>query len=731
MRKRGEERTQKSGRHDVGTRVFFLIWSVLFSFFAILPAGLGRVSAQSGNPPGSSIPLGEDAVLYQKAVKSFDRGDMEHARKWIRKILMQHPRSVKIGPARLLLGRIESRSARDANLGKTSRNRALRQAIRLYWQAHDANPPGWDRGRVAYRMGELMDRMGFFAEARGYLELSVREAPGGPRFFDSRILLAEILRKEGHPGQAQRVIERLSSRVDLEHPGNRSMILPLLYEGARIKIDLGDVKNAGDLLEKALSLDGSYPYKHPEDLFVLATYADREGHNRRAFALYRNFLRFGSASPLVPEALYRMALLSGRMGKEASAQARLLELIHEYPSSEWADRGRLEVAHIAGKRLSQKFPPGQPHSRSALDQKIERLLAVNLRRGSVSSRVMSLSMTAPLLARRSQWREALKNLHRISIDTDPKSPDGQRLAGLETALVTGWIIRQSEPFRPDRIVRIVQDYGYALKRGIRDPRATLFEIAAQKEMPRVYELEGKAQDALGHPDRALKWYRKGLQIAGLAWRARILGDLVRIQEKTGDLGQAWADGQTLLLDLPPHSPDRPVWMGRLARLARRRGENQREADLLRQRVRAYPEDSSTGRSLVRLFVLDRKDGNASQAEKDARLAKVFLDDSRDPADRKALGGLLYHWGKWERDIHHPQRAYRLLESFVESFPQDPRSGWALYQLGNIALALGDAGKARDWFLKVTRAESGSPLGKVARERARGIRLKQEMALRGY
>lgn len=731
MRQRAKEGNPKPVQKNVRTIGLFLASSALFLFFFLVPPPTVRVFAKTGKPAVSPIPIGEDAVLYQKAVESFDRGDMAQARKRVRKMLKQHPRSVKIGPAWLLLGRIESRAARDVLLPKTSRNRALRQALRLYWRAHDANPSGWDRGRVAYRMGELMDRMGFFAEARGYLELSVREAPEGPRFFDSRILLAEILRKEGHPGLAARVIGRLSARVDLTYPGNTSMILPLLYERSRIDMALGKVKDAGSLLKKALALDGSYPYKHPDDLFVLATYADREGHNRRAFALYRNFLRFGSESHLVPEALYRMALLSGRMGKESSAQARLLELIHEYPSSEWADRGRLEVAHIAGSRLSKTILPGQSHSRSALDRKIERLLEVNLRRGSVSSRVMSLSLTAPLLARRGQWREALSKLHRISIDADPTSSDGQRLAGLETALVTGWIIRQSEPFRPDRIVRIVRDYGYALQGGIRDPRATPFEIEGQKAMPRVYELEGKAQEALGHPKQALDWYRKGLRIAGLSWRARILGDLVRLQEKTGDLGQAWADGQNLLLDLPLHSPDRPVWMGRLARLARKRGEVRREAVLLRQRIREYPEDSSTGRSLVRLFVLDRADENPLQAEKDARLAKIFLDDSRDPADRKALGKLLYHWGKMERNLHHPRRAYRLLASFVDGFPQDPRSGWALYQLGNLALVLGDAGKARDWFLKVTREEAGSPLGKVARERARGIRLKQEMAQRGY
>ena len=702
---------------------------------AVLLFFLSAFFPGKAQPSGSSsvlrIPLGSDAILYHKALQFFSQGDYPRSRKYARRILAEHPHSVETGPAWLLLARIQARSAEERARSRKERYRAMRQALRFFWRAHDALPHGWDQGRVSYRMGRMMDKMGFYPEAKGYLELSVREAPSGPRFFSSRLLLAEILRKEGHIRQARRVVDRLASRMELENPGRKATMLPLLYERARIALDQDRVPEAGSFLTRALALDGVYPYKHPEDLFTLALYADRKGHHRRAFALYREFRRFGSESPLVPEALYRMGILSGKLGKPRSMEARLLEVVHEYPTTRWADRARLEIARLEGAREQGRFSPGQSHRKSPLDKKIERLLEVNLINGSVSSRVLSLSLTAPLLARRGQWEEALRTLHRIQSDTDPGSPEGLRLSGLETALVSGWILHQKDPFHPGRIQKIVASYGYALNPEIRDPRPTPFEIEGERDVPEAYRLEGKAFARSGDTVSAIRWYRKTLKVAGLNVRVRTLRDLVRLETTKGDLSGAWADGQTLLAALPSSSPDRPVWMGRLAVLARKMGEPHLEETLLREKIRDYPQDDSSGRTLVRLFAIDRKGGDTARAEKDANLARVFLDDARDPDDRKALGSLLYRWGKMERDLHHPERAYRLLEAFQRTFPEDPRRGWALYQLGNLALVLGDPEKARHWFLKVARKESGSSLGRVARERAQGIRLEQDMAARGY
>ena len=719
-------KTGLKGKYRKNVRgVGLALFLIVSAFF---PMGAHPETVPTSSSP---LPLGADAVLYQKAVQSFSRGDFSHSRKFLKEILANHPQSVEMGPSWLLLARIKSRSGENLARSPKIRDRAMRQALRLFWKAHDALPAGWDQGRVSYRMGRMMDRMGFYPEAKGYLELSVREAPYGPRFFSSRLLLAEILRKEGHIRQAKRVVDRLSSRMELEHPGNGATTLPLLYEQARIDLDQEDVHAAGNLLTQALSLDGSYPYKHPEDLFVLALFADRKEHNRRAFALYREFRRFGSESPYVPEALYRMAVLSGKLGKPSSMEARLLEVVHEYPSSRWADRARLEIARLQGTREQQRYYPGKSHRKSPLDKKIERLLDVNLKNGSVSSRVLSLSMTAPLLASRGQWVEALRTLHRIQSDTDPGSPEGLRLSGLETALVAGWILHQKDPFRPDRIRKIVRSYGYALKTDIRDPRPTPFEVAGEKAVPEAFHLEGMALAKKGDKVSAIRWYRKTLRVAGLDGRVRVLEDLVRLEKKDGNFSGAWIDGQTLLQDLPPVSVDRPVWMGRLARMARRMGDTGKEEALLREKVREYPQDDSSGRTLARLFGIDLDRGNSGQAGLDARLARIFLEESRDPEDRKALGNVLYRWGKMERDLHHPERAYRLLESFQTAFPEDPRSGWAAYQLGNLSIVLGRPKKAHDWFLKVAQDEAGSSLGKVARERAQGIRLEEDMAARGY
>ena len=719
----------------MGPRRFEHVRKTGFWTAVVLLLFLSALSAGKAQPSDASsvlrIPLGSDAILYHKALHFFSQGDYPRSRKYARRILREHPHSVETGPAWLLLARIQARLAEDRARSRKERFRAMRTALRFFWRAHDALPHGWDQGRVSYRMGRMMDKMGFYPEAKGYLELSVREAPSGPRFFSSRLLLAEILRKEGHIRQARRVVDRLTARMELENPGRKDTTLPLLYERARIALVQDRVPEAGRDLTRALALDGAYPYKHPEDLFTLALYADRIAHPRRAFALYREFRRFGSESPLVPEALYRMAILSGKLGKPLSMEARLLEVVHEYPTTRWADRARLEIARLEGAREQDRFSPGQPHRKSPLDKKIERLLEVNLKNGSVSSRVLSLSMTAPLLASRGQWEEALRTLHRIQSDTDPGSPEGLRLSGLETALVSGWILHQKDPFHPGRIQKIVRSYGYALKPVIRDPRPTPFEIEGEGNVPEAYRLEGEAFARSGDTGSAIRWYRKALEVAGLKVRVRTLENLVRLETKKGNPSRAWVDGQTLLDALSPSSPERPVWMGRLASLARKMGETQQEETLLREKIRDYPQDDSSGRTLVRLFVIDREEGDTARAERDANLARVFLDDTRDPDDRKALGNLLYRWGKMERDLHHPERAYRLLEAFQKTFPEDPRRGWAIYQLGNLALVRGDPEKARQWFLKVARDQSGSSLGRVARERAQGIRLEQDIAARGY
>ncbi len=675
--------------------------------------------------------IGEDALMYRKAERLFSEKDWAGANREIEGLLKTHPESVLSGPSYLLLGRIAGRQAERPGLGAREKNEAYRQAIRLYWKAHYAHPAQWDRGRVAYRMGRIMFRRGFYPEAKGYLEMGLGEAPDGPRAFESHLLLAEILRLEHHVGRSRQILDRLLARMNPQSPDAQIQKISFDYESARVSLDQGHLEEAGSSLSEALSLDGNYPYKHPELFFLLGEYSDRAGHNRRAFALYRNLLRFDPASPDVPEARYRMALLSGRLGKEKSMDARLMELIHESPDSDWAIRARLKLAESNGRRSFTEEGPEKSHRKSDLDHMIDRLERVNLERGSVQSRVLALSLIAPLLADRNQWPQALRKLHRISSLVEPQSPSGKRVAGLEKGLVTGWILAESRAHHPRKVLRIARSYGYALSPSLVDPNPTAFEQETLRHAPRVFVRIGKAQEELKHLNQAKRWYLKALSVAPLRERPAVLENLFDLALLRKQPSEAYRTGLDLLAILSADPVARPVWYGRMARLARRMGKTDEERSLLEARLRQFPEDESSGRSLARLFEIESRRGDYQKALETALRSRGFLDGSQDPRDRKALLTLLYDWGKMEKELHHVNRSRRIWTEFVKEGPEDPRSGWVSYQLGNLAETMGEPEQAYRWFLRASKSKSPSPLAEVARQRARGIKLAGEVHDRGF
>ncbi|MHB8422031.1 MAG: tetratricopeptide repeat protein [Leptospirales bacterium] len=670
--------------------------------------------------------IGEDALMYRKAMMLFSRKDWNGAIGEINGLLKTHPDSVLTGPSYLLLGRISARRAARPGLNRQERNEFYQNAIRLYWRAHYAHPPQWDRGRVAYRMGRLMFKRGFYPEAKGYLEMGLGESPDGPRSFDSHLLMAEIFRREHHLNASRQILDRLSGRLSPQMQNPLEERISLDYEKARVALSLGRVPEAGSLLGQALLLDGSYPYKHPSLLFLLGRYADRAGHNHRAFALYRSFLKFDPESSHVPEAHYRMALLSGRLGRKRSMEARLMDLAKEFPESDWAIRSRLKLTESLNRRYSGKNSAESPHRKSELDKTIDRLRKVDLKRGSPQSRVMALSLMVPLLAERNQWSQALRKLHQVSSLVEPHSSLGRRVAGLETGLVYGWILSEKNPPHPRKVLYLARSYGYALTPALTDPHPTVFEEEAIRESPRVFVRIGKAEELLKRPKEAGVWYRKALSVASLKERPEILGNLFRLAIARKDPTEAYQTGLILLAVLLKDDPEKPVWMGRLANLARELGKGDRERSLLEDRLRLYPEDESSGRSLARLFEIRESRGEYQASLETAIRARSFLEDSRDPRDRKSLLTLLYGWGRMESELHHPDRSYRIWTEFVRIAPKDPRSGWVRYQLGNMAEAMGHPDEAYAWFVQASKDNSSIPLADVARQRARGIKLAREV-----
>ncbi len=681
--------------------------------------------------PGDQL-IGEDQLMYRKAEALFDKGEWNAAEKDLQGLIETHPQSVFVGKAYLLIGRIaERRAKKESGSGRDARNRLYRRAIRLYWKAHLAPPDGWDQGESFYRMGRLMlVKMHFDPEAKGYLNLGIIEAPEGPYSYESRVLIAEILRREGHLEKARQVIDHVEGRVRLEPNLPATRLLPVLYEKARIALEQNDIPEVGRMLSEALAADGTYPYSHPSLFFLLGRYAERVGHTRRAFSLFRNFVRFDPASPDIPEAGYRLAILAGRMGRSRSMRGRLVELYHDYPDSDWGIRARLEILKERDEKPLEIAVPTPPHQKSILDRRVEELERIDFRNGSQTTKVLAFSLMAPLLAHREQWPVALRKLNRLSIGTDPFSRPGLRLSNLEKSLVYGWILKESGAGHDGAVRKIARDYGYALSPALTDPAPVPFERFEFPKAARVFDRIGRAEQKKGRFFEAGLWFRKALRVASLKDKPEVLGDLFDLSLASRDPLEAYRTGETLLAVLPADPVERPAWLGRMAGLARRMGMSGSEEGYLEERLREFPEDPTSGRSAYRIFTIERERGHFRRARAMALRSRAFLDDSGNPTDRKALGDLLYAWGQMEQEIHHPAAAYRAWSDFVKFAPEDSRAGWAQYQLGKIAETMGRSDDAYQWFRRASLAKGPAPLSDVARQKADAIKLRQEAQNRG-
>lgn len=669
--------------------------------------------------------------MYEKAETLFNKGDWDASQKELDGLIATRPQSVFLGKAYLLGGRIAEGRARQDRIGAETRNRLYRRAIRLYWKAHQTPPDGWDQGESYYRMGRLMlQRRAFDPEAKGYLNLGLTESPDGPYSYESRVLIAEILRRGGHLPAARKVIDHVEGRAKLEPNLPAPRLLPVLYEKARIALDQKDLPEAGRVLSEALAADGTYPFAHPSLFFVMGRYSEAVGHDRRAFSLFRNFKRFDPASPDVPEAGYRMAILAGRMGRPESMNGRLHEVDADYPDSDWGIRARLKILEERNAKPLELTIPTPVHQKSILDRRVEDLERIDLGNGSQATRVMALSLMVPLLVQRDQWPVALRKLHRLSIATDPKSRPGLRLANLEKGLVYGWILRESGAGHDQSVRSIARNYGYALAPAMTDPDPVPFETQLIPKASLVFDRIGRAEQKKGRFPDAARWFTKALSVASLSDKPEILGDLFDLSLAAKDPVQAYRIGKNLLAVLPADPVERPAWLGRMAGLAGSMGQIREEEGYLRERLREFPEDPTSGRSAYRIFAIERNLGHFRRARAMALRSRAFLDDSGDPDDRSALKNLLYEWGQMEREIHHPGAAYRVWSDFVKSAPEDARAGWAQYQLGKIAETMGRTDVAYHWFMKASLAKGPAPLSDVARQKADAIRLRQEAQNRG-
>lgn len=671
------------------------------------------------------IPSSGDHEIFLKLQKWKDlNGSVSGARELFGKLKREHPGSVLIPRASLVMGEILLKKATGTRHENDTRKSILREASGDLWRARMDLPSGVLRDEASDGIARLMLSEGLYPEARGMLELALRESPDGPFAISEELLLASTWRHSGNPGKAMTILSRLGADMETASDVSASDRINYLYEAGGVSLDLGNLSDAGEYYRSALGLSPDYAYSHPEKLYDLALYSDRIGHEKRAFKLFREYLRRKPGGAHVPMAAYRMSEIAGRRGRPQSRLARLMEVMRTYPHTEASDLSRIALLKDKLKVLQgESRPSGQlnalpPHQKSVNDRLIESSYQI-VRSGVTShSRVEAASIMVPLLVSQKRYDLALRVIHRLEIDADPKGPSGRRLLGLESAVLFRRILEMKNPSDDRRVLRLVHSYRNLVSPVLLDPRPTPMEVRSFSGEGKVLLRIARAHEGVKDDDGARNWFHQVLLHGGLGPRSRALEELVSLDMKSNDPLGAWMFGQELIALIRPGDSKGAGWILDEEKVARKLGDMDREIPLLRKLVTDFPADPRAGWAQARLFRIHLLRNEFDQAENSARKALVLL--APGGSDQASLLTLLYRFGQMEVALHRTKEAISLWEKFLRDAPEDPRRGWVMYQLGKLDEADGKERRAYRWYLRASKVTGNSDLASVARQKAQGI-----------
>ena len=671
------------------------------------------------------IPSSGDHSLFHELLKLKDsNGSASAARAIFQNLEKEHPGSVLIPRASLVMGEILVKKDLKLRHESDTSNSIAKEASRDLWRARMDLPQGAFRDEATEAIARLMFSEGLYPEARGMLELGLRESPDGPFSISEKLLLAATWRRSQNPKKAMEVLSSLGVDMETASGVSASDRVHYLYEAGGLSLDLGNLPDAGEYYRAAIGLSPDYAYSHPKRLYDLALYSDRVGHDQRAFKLFREYLRRKPGGMHVPMAAYHMAELAGRLGRPQSRLARLAEVMRTYPHTEASDLSQITLMKDKLKDLqAESHPSGQlkflpPHQKSLNDRLIEDSDRI-VRSGVTSrSRVEAASIMVPLLVSQKRFDLAFRVIHRLEIDADPQSLSGKRLLGLESAVLFRKILDLNHSSDDRQILQMVHSYRNLVSPVLLDPRPTGMEM-------RNFSLEGKvllriarAHEGTKDDQGARRWLQKVLKHGGLVPRSGALKDLIALDLKSDDTLEAWRTGQELIALIHPGDPEGAAWILDEEKVARKLGDMDREIPLLRSFVQDFPADPKAGWAQARLFRIHLLRNEFDQAERSGRKALVLLSPGK--SDQESLLTLLYRFGQMEVSLHRTKQAISLWETFLRDGPADPRRGWVMYQLGKLDEADGKEQRAYRWYLAAAKAAANPDLASVARQKAKGI-----------
>ncbi len=677
------------------TILLTLVASVLFST-------AGPLFFAESSASGELHRARSDQYLLDVAMEDLRRWNNRLAEKAISDLLRFHQGSILQGPALLLLARIHAREA----IGKGSRH--FRDPLSYFRMAENLPPFGWDRGEILFRKGQYFIRQGFGAEGRGYLEQVLSRYPNSPWAIRAKIEMADSWRARGNLKRAEKDLGEVQSRLTpLSPPQDRILVM---YLRGHIQLDRGHLEKARSTFDGVLASSKEYPYAHPETLFLLARAAYAFGHDRRSATLFRQFIRLFPNNPKVGEAEYYLARISGRLGFPTHELARLREVVKDYP-------GAL-ASHQAWIALLNQIFFGS-HEKPAAGDLPEMLARSIAQLGRISSEERNQRVAleaellrARLLDRAGDWKGAFREVFRLEGKVDPVSRIGKKVHHFEEHLILARIKTLSHPLQAENILSFYHSYCYRLP-GPEDPGAASLYLT----LSRAYRKKGDKKAAWNDLEKILSSSKDPALLA----KAR--NQRFRWLLEDGNTQDAIKMAMDLSASSSLSRDERRKWFKLATSEAQKIKNRSLEMQIFSQWAASGVPLEHPGETLARMGLFDLGRGRHDKGR--AELLQALPKIEGHEEDKSLEARVLFHLGKESFINGEREEARRYWEKMLDCCASDPRGGWVTYQLGQMALAQGNVGKARNWFQKTVDLYPNEEVARVARQRIQAMALENK------
>ncbi len=283
----------------------------------VAPAPQPAAPQRTGSPPrhlvdvANAHPELEDLAIYLRVWRAAASGDADGAARRANTLAREHPESIWVGPAQLVVGKVRRRTGGDAD------------ARAWLTSARAALPPTDRRATIATLM--LAD-----------IALDVGDDTEAAR-------LALELRTARPRGLVARRAQRIADRVRERQPALLADTAGRLTEG-ELRLGEGDAAGAMEEAQAVLAMNPD-PDQHEQALWIEARAEHGLGHRERAQVLCLALADRGHPT-FGPKALAGAARWRWNADDDAGAQRLFADLLERFPQSQEAPDALYAVGRI-------------------------------------------------------------------------------------------------------------------------------------------------------------------------------------------------------------------------------------------------------------------------------------------------------------------------------------------------------------------------------------------------